>query len=98
MKKIFSIIMLAAAVSLVTLSACGDASAMLLEADDGSKKIVSNSTKKLRAKDSPFFFAYYFVMSVISSTKCLAFEYLSITHSTYLISTTIFLHRLGSNM
>ena len=27
MKKIFSIIMLAAAVSLVTLSACGDASA-----------------------------------------------------------------------
>ena len=97
MKKIFSIIMLAAAVSLVTLSACGDAS------DEASPealraKIVSNSTKKLRAKDSPFFFAYYFVMSVISSTKCLAFEYLSITHSTYLISTTIFLHRLGSNM
>ena len=98
MKKIFSIIMLAAAVSLVTLSACGDASEEASPEASEEAKIVSNSTKKLRAKDSPFFFAYYFVMSVISSTKCLAFEYLSITHSTYLISTTIFLHRLGSNM
>ena len=39
MKKIFSIIMLAAAVSLVTLSACGDASGDTTEekADDDKK-------------------------------------------------------------
>ena len=44
MKKIFSIIMLAAAVSLVTLSACGDASNEA-SAEASQKLIVSNQQK-----------------------------------------------------
>ena len=44
MKKIFSIIMLAAAVSLVTLSACGDASGDASE--EATEKLLSKQNNK----------------------------------------------------
>ena len=55
MKKIFSIIMLAAAVSLVTLSACGDASEEASpEASEEAKQLPLN--KKIKGEGFALFF------------------------------------------
>ncbi len=58
MKKIFSIIMLAAAVSLVTLSACGDASEEAsAEASEGASKQLN---KKIKGEGFALFFCLLF--------------------------------------
>jgi predicted small lipoprotein YifL len=58
MKKIFSIIMLAAAVSLVTLSACGDASEEA--SPEASEKLSKQTNKKIKGEGFALFFCLLF--------------------------------------